>query len=124
MASGLPLVGGIETTFYRADRARPASGQEPFAVGRSVTPGYFHLLGIPVVRGRGFSDRDRKDSPRVAVINQNLARNFFDGENPIGKQLHILDGGDAAVPAGIVEIVGLTANVRDMGLDEVPFNDI
>jgi putative ABC transport system permease protein len=89
-----------------------------------VTPGYFHLLGIPVVRGRGFSDRDRKDSPRVAVINQNLARNFFDGENPIGKQLHILDGGDAAVPAGIVEIVGLTANVRDMGLDEVPFNDI
>ncbi len=124
LSSSLPLTGGDDTTFVRAGYPRPAHGQEPSSLERIITPDYFHLLGIPIVQGRAFTGRDSEASPGVAIINVNFARHFFSGENPIGKQLLILRGTATAVPEGKVEIVGVAANARDVGLDEVPFDDL
>lgn len=124
LSSSLPLTGGIELKFARADRPRPPHGQESFSLGRSTTPNYFHLLGIPIVKGRGFAASDTASSPRVAIINQNLAEHFFPEEDPIGKQLLLLHGEEPAIPEEKVEIVGIAAKVKDVGLDEVPFNDV
>jgi putative ABC transport system permease protein len=48
---------------------------------------YFQTLGIPILRGRGFSDDDREKAPRVAVVSQSVARMFWPGQNPIGKRV-------------------------------------
>ena len=73
-----------------------------------VTPGYFHTLGIPLKRGREFTERDTSNAQRVAVIDENLARRFWPaypaGANPIGQKL--LVGGVNPKPAEIVGIVG------------------
>ncbi|GGG89242.1 ABC transporter permease [Edaphobacter dinghuensis] len=124
LASGLPLSGGIEVNYARADHPRPPHGQEPFAFTRNVTPGYFQLLGIPILKGRALNEGDLASGLRVAMINQNLARHLFAGENPIGKQLLLLAGDEPSIPEGRVEIVGIAGNVRDIGLNEVPFDDL
>jgi putative ABC transport system permease protein len=114
----------IEVNFTRADRTRPPHGQEPFSIARCTTPNYFHLLGIPIVKGRGFSETDTARSPRVAIVNQNLPEHFFPRENPVGKQLLLLHGEEPSIPEERVEIVGMAANARDVGLNEVPFDDL
>lgn len=124
LSSSLPLTGGNEGKFIRANRARPAHGQEPWAIERAVTPEYFQTLRIPLLRGRGFSNRDSQAGPRVAIINENFVQHHFPGENPIGKRLSLLPNVNSVAKEGIVEIVGVAANVRDIGLDEVPFDDL
>jgi ABC-type antimicrobial peptide transport system permease subunit len=70
-----------------------------------VTPGYFRALGIPVLKGRGFTLSDSADAPRVILINDALARQYFGEQDPVGMAL---DRG---------AIVGVVANVRQVGLD-------
>ena len=82
----------------------------------SIMPGYFRTLGIPLKRGREFSDRDAPGSgPMVAIIDESLARRFWPGypggQDPIGH--HLLLGADQE---GGIEIVGIVANVRELGL--------
>jgi predicted permease len=76
-----------------------------------ILPGYFHALEIPLRRGREFAERDTKDSQRVAIIDENLARRFWPGypagQDPIGQRL--LVGATNPKPA---EIVGVVANVH------------
>jgi len=67
-----------------------------------VTPDYFVTMGIPIVRGRSFSDADTADSPPVAVVNEEFARHYWPNENPIGKRLRI---GDA--PEHVTEVIGV-----------------
>ena len=69
--------------------------QAPLIDNSIVSPEYFHLLGMPLLRGRLFNDRDLEDTPRVAVINQAAARTFWpgkdgNGEDPIGKRVHLI----------------------------------
>ncbi|MBV9766719.1 MAG: ABC transporter permease [Acidobacteriaceae bacterium] len=124
LSSGIPFLGGEEVTFLRPDRAHPPHGQEPWALTRNVTPEYFQTLGIPIVRGRGFTAEDSEVRPTVAVINENFASHHFHGENPVGKQLAILSKGDSELAERTIQIVGVVGNVRDVGLDEVPFDDL
>ena len=86
-------------------RGRPPDPlRRPKSELRYVTPGYFKALGIPVLRGRGFANSDTEQAPRVILINDALAQEYFPGEDPVG---HALDRG---------LIVGVVGNVRHEGV--------
>ena len=86
----------------------PAADEHVLARYISASPGYFETLGMRLAAGRTFSDRDSADAPRVAVINQAMARRYFAGANPVGRTMNITAG----PPAGRrpIEIVGV---IRD-----------
>src|SRR5688572_9141863 len=79
---------------------------------RWVGPGYFATLGIRRVSGREFTDRDSATSPRVALISESLARQYFPGENPVGRRL--------GYQQFDLEIVGVVGDVRPPALRETP----
>ncbi|HEV2298712.1 MAG TPA: ABC transporter permease [Candidatus Acidoferrales bacterium] len=124
-ASQVPLTSGMDVPFAVAGQPRPAPGEAPGAVVRVVTTAYFQLMSIPVLAGRNFTTQDTATAPHVVIVNQNFTRHFLAGENPIGKELQILPGSyDKAVVLGPVQIVGVVGNVKEVGLNEVGFNDI
>jgi len=51
-----------------------------------VSPGYFGAMGVPLLRGRDFTEEDRPDTPNVAIISENLAKQYFPGQDPIGQR--------------------------------------
>jgi predicted permease len=73
-----------------------------------VSPGYFATMGIPVLRGRGFTLRDTRTSPRVAVVNETFVKRFAGGAEPIGQTLRT--GEEPNYPSTVYEIVGV---IRD-----------
>ena len=83
----------------------------------AASPGYFHALGIPLVRGRLFDDRDRPDQPHVAVISESLARIQWKGADPIGRTIEFGNMDGDLRPLTIVGIVGDT---REYGLEQPP----
>ena len=125
LANGAPLAGGAWRAFVPAGQPAPATTEPPHGSIHVVSPEYVGLLGIRRLAGRDFQASDVSTGPRVAVINLNLARRYFDGRDPIGQRLTFLEGGTvAAVPDGDVEIVGVVENTREVGIDEVPFDCI
>jgi predicted permease len=94
--------------------------QMPQAVQFVVGPGYFDALGIPLLRGRVLDNRDRQGSPSVAVINNEMARSVFPGEDPIGKYIRVRYVGEKEPSepwAAIVGVVGTTSSVRYNHID-------
>ena len=63
--------------------------QAPVIDGSIVSPEYFHLLGITLLRGRLFSDQDLEDMSQVAVINQAAARTYWSNQDPLGKRVRL-----------------------------------
>ena len=55
----------------------------------TVSPEYFTTIGVPIVEGRGFTDDDRPDTPRVAIVNETFARRYWPGESAVGKTFRI-----------------------------------
>jgi predicted permease len=76
-----------------------------------VSPNFFDVMGIPIVNGRGFTERDSDTAPKVVMINQAAAKKYFPNENPIGQRF-----GSSLETAGQLEIVGI---VRDVKYDSV-----
>jgi putative ABC transport system permease protein len=94
-------------------RAPIERGKEPSAQYYAVNADYFRAMGIPLLKGRTFTERDTKDAPRVAIINESLARSYFPDEDPIGKRITFNRGG-----FGIWrEIVGVVGDVKQYRLD-------
>jgi predicted permease len=125
VGTSVPLGSGPSARFMAADRPRPAAGEEPRAILRAIHPAYLRTLGIRLVAGRDVTGQDVEGAPRVALINEHLARRFFDGGNPVGKELVVLRGGGTSwVKGGSVQIVGVVSNIKDVGMNEVDFNDI
>ena len=83
----------------------------------SVSPNYFHVVGIPLLRGRYFSQQDSLSTPRVAIISQELARIYFPHQDPVGQQLIFGFPPDGNVKR---EIVGVVGDVRDEALNQMP----
>ncbi len=91
--------------------------QVPVLVGwNSVGPGYFKTMRIPILRGRAFGAQDRDDAPRVAVVNDALARKLWPNEDPVGKQIRETDG-------VVYEVVGIakTGKYDSIGKEPLPF---
>ena len=118
MTSSLPLSEAqdylLRLNLVGAPAAAP--GEEPNAWYRQVSPAFFASMGIPLLRGRAFGDRDTPDSPGVVIINRALARLLFDeGEDAIGRRLSGVSGNWG--PMGRVfnaetEIVGVVDDVQ------------
>ncbi len=75
-----------------------------------IAPDYFQTLNVPLVRGRDFNDGDRLEAPRVAVINEQLAKDAFAGVDPIGRTIRA--GLDGLEP---MTIVGIVQDIRTRG---------
>lgn len=118
VSSNGPLMGGWQTGFWREENPRPQPSDMLSSDLEVVRGDYFSALKVPVLRGRTFNERDTKDSPRVVVIDQAMAEQYFPGENPVGKRLGIEVGND---DEGYVmwEIVGVVARMRFHAVDEM-----
>src|SRR6266571_581066 len=107
----IPL-SGSEITFNFDVEERPIpKGQQPLAQLNVVTADYFKAMRVPLLRGRAFTDRDDRSAPSVAIVSESFAKQFFPGENPIGKRITpngSVDPGDAPVR----EIVGVVADTH------------
>jgi predicted permease len=82
---------------------------------RSVTPGFFVTLRVPLIAGRNFTNADREDTPRVAIVSQSLARRLWPGENAVGHRIYW--GGTSGRTR---TIVGVAGDVRDVRIDADP----
>jgi predicted permease len=107
--SSLPLDWVLNFTYSVEGRpARPS--EDPQSDYSSVSPNYFNVMGIPIRKGRGFTERDAAGAPDVAVINETMARRVFNGEDPLGKRLTI----DYMERRVSLEIVGVVADSKQM----------
>ena len=119
MVNFLPLYGGLgsNTGFKIEGRPEQPLGQGPSTDVRVADAGYFPTMGIPLLRGRDFSEQEQREARHVILINEALARKHFPNEDPIGKRL---DVGMFETPIW-AEIVGVVGNVRyDSLIDESP----
>jgi len=85
----------------------------------SVSPNYFHLLAIPLLRGRLFNDSDNDNTPRVALINQAMAQSYWPNEDPLGKRFKA-----AKADAPWITVVGVIANARTQSLAQADLPQI
>jgi putative ABC transport system permease protein len=113
---GLPLddTFGASSSFTRPGEAD--SADSPTASMRIVTPAYFSTMKIPLKSGRAFDDRDDEKAPEVVAINEEAARRYWPGINPLGQQLH-LGVRLAEARSGMKIIVAVVGDVKGRSLD-------
>jgi putative ABC transport system permease protein len=110
--TNLPLAGfDGDTRFNVEGQPLPEPGTEPSVWLRRVTPGYFDALDLELVAGRAFDTSDDFEAPRVVIVNETLARDYFGG-NAVGQRLNVND------PAEPVwrEIVGVARDIKNFGI--------
>ena len=116
---GLPLSGlDLIISFEVAGRPPVPPSQQPAMQVRVATPDYFDAIGIPLKRGRGFTEADRHGTPRVVLITEAAARQFFPGEDPIGKKITLGWRRGPGRERGGGEIVGVVGDIKDAALNE------
>ncbi len=127
-------VGGVAT--FAASRALPLepSFSLPFTIARrpvnapfegtvnwrSVTPGYFDVFRLTILRGRAFTDRDEIDGPPVVIVNQALARKYWQRNDPVGERITIGTGAGIEFRDVPRQIVGVVADARDAEANRNP----
>lgn len=115
IANSLPPTSNVMISMLYAainveGRPRFTGGTGGMVVWRSVTPGYFAALGIPILHGRGFREEDRDPDRNVLILSDSLARRMFPGEDPLGKQLRPGRFGPWRT------VIGVAGNVKNNGL--------
>jgi putative ABC transport system permease protein len=126
--SHLPLGGEPNPTGTITAEGRPtvAGRPQPEPATRSISPGYFAALNIPVRTGRAFTDSDDAQAPLVAIVDQRLAANLWPGQVPLGRRVRL---GPPDVPPELLPdfpwrtVVGVVGNVRDGGPSVPPSNE-
>ena len=116
----LPMSGNYSQTPYaRADGNPLPVNHRPLGLTRSISPGYFQTLRIPLLAGRDFTERDGTDAPLVVILSNSTAKKLFPGENPLGKQLLFgVDHGNGLM----AEVIGVVGDVRSRELAKA--NDV
>jgi putative ABC transport system permease protein len=115
IAQSIPLTGNDNGTMFDILERPAPKGQEKEARLRFIGLNYFATINVPRLNGRDFTERDDAKAPPVMLINEAFARQYFRGEDPLGKKLQLGWGGDEPK-----EIVGVVGNVRHRGLDDQP----
>ena len=116
IAGTVPLNDGGQQsgTFLLEGRSAAREDLRPVADFQQVSPRYFATIGVPLRRGRLFTEADRDGAPLVAVVNETMSRHLFPASDPIGHRLSTDEG------KTWVEIVGVVGDVRQWGLDRRP----
>jgi predicted permease len=111
----LPLGGSdSENQFYVTNRPKPSPSELPLAMFYITSPGYLKAMNISLLQGRFFEERDTLTSAPVMVIDENLVKEYFPGENPLGQYISMPTGADKAID---FQIIGVVAHVKQENLD-------
>ena len=105
-------IAGFATVIFTVQGKPVPTGQAPIADYRTITVGYFQAMGIRLLKGREFTDRDRADTPDAVIVNEELARRFWPGEDPIGKRLQV-----GTEFMRWREVIGVVGNAKLSGLE-------
>jgi putative ABC transport system permease protein len=116
----LPLSGDRFSVSFEIDGRPVAPKDQPSADLFMTEPDYFRTMGIPLLQGRDFNERDEHNSTPVVIVSDRFARQFFPGENPVGKRIKpgisTWDNDDSKMR----EIIGVVADVRNRALNTEP----
>jgi putative ABC transport system permease protein len=120
--SHLPLTGqNAGRALTIEGRPVPSPREAASSAFRLICPGYFATLGIPLVEGRDFNERDVTRGEQVAIVNRELAERYWPGEHAVGKRLKI---GSLQNSNPWLIVVGVTENVRHFGLESDPEREL
>jgi putative ABC transport system permease protein len=109
MSDFLPVQGSAKAPFYVEGKPPASPRDQPLAWMMIVSPGYFRTLGTPLVKGQEFDPATSLDAPPATIINESMARQYFPGQDPIGKRL--------IVGPRPIEIVGVIQDLQQLGPD-------
>jgi macrolide transport system ATP-binding/permease protein len=112
-SSMLPIQCNCNTTWFRV-LGHPWHGEHNDAPEREVSADYFKTIQAKLIQGRFFSEADGPSKPKVIIINQALAKQYFPGEDPIGKII----GDDDLSPGSLRQIIGIVDDIREGHLDD------
>lgn len=115
----IPLGGDRDSDSFSIQGTTPRNEKAGSTQDRLITPGYFKLMGIPLLEGRAFTPADTSGAPPVLMVSQSVAPRFFPHRNPIGQRIKFTFGNHPWAT-----IVGVVGDVRDLGLDTQPDLDI
>ncbi|MCU1267458.1 MAG: hypothetical protein JWM21_3776 [Acidobacteria bacterium] len=115
----LPLGGANSSDAYLVEGAgEPPPGQENDGRYRVCTPDYFQTMGIPILKGRGFTEQDKAGAQAVVIVNETLARKHWPGGDPVGKRIRFYGPLDKAP---WIEVVGVVQDVKhELNLNVTP----
>jgi predicted permease len=120
IVDAVPLSGNDSTTPYtRVDGNPVPVNERPLGLTRSISPGYFRTLGIPLLSGRDFTEQDKLDPPFAVILSNSTAKKLFPNENPIGHQMLFGNDNGNGLQA---EVVGVVGDVRSRELAKA--NDV
>ena len=110
VSQSLPIQSDYLLGFNIQGRPPAPPGEDKSTNYYAVTPDYFKAMGIPLLRGRLFTEQDNGTAPPVVVINETMAKTYFLDEDPIGKRINVTQG-----PEKFREIVGIVGDVKQYG---------
>jgi putative ABC transport system permease protein len=111
----MPLTDSVFVLSFAIEGRPPAApGQEESMRVATVTPDFLRTLNVPLLRGRAFTDQDRKGAPPVVLLNEAAARRYFPGQNPLGQRIQIGWSENGVRHGG--EVVGIVGNYRQGAL--------
>jgi predicted permease len=114
VASDLPASGPGSVPIHIKGQHESRSNEQHTAADVVVTPDYFGVTGLPILRGRAFTEHDGADAPRVVVVSQEFVHKYFQDHDPLGKQIQLDTPG---APPVWSEIVGVAADVKSYSAD-------
>src|SRR6266403_2041435 len=114
IASNFPLGGGLSRTVFPEGQDEASGYRGTLTQLDDIAPNYFEALHIPLLRGREFTDADRKDTKQVAIVNEAMSKQFWPNENAVGKRFHFF--GETALR----EVVGVARNTVVNVIGEEP----
>jgi predicted permease len=118
----LPFAAARRMRYVIGGRPRPADGDLPLAQHQTVDEQYFRALGVPLLKGRFFTDRDHADAPGAVLINKSLADREWPGADPLGHTISLLNRavgpmGRVLLPPGAAyQVVGVVGDVKNAAL--------
>jgi len=122
-ANVVPLNGYLATTdIWPADRPEPPAAERPEAHYRMVSPSYLETFGVPLLQGRALDEHDTTITEPVVLVNQTIARRYWNGRSPVGEYLLVRDAGDNTVRRP--RIVGVVGDVKHFGLETESTPDV